>query len=277
MKQAHKPSEYLKLSYLAFILFTAVGPLLLMLSMSFKSNIQIAENAWMPDPIGEWKLENWSNAWAIVDRYILNSLFVSTIGTLLTVTMVIATAYVLGRYRFWGRNILYYSIIGIMFIPGTSSSLVALLDLLGDLGMMNSLWGVLVVTTATGQAAGIYILKQFIEELPSEAFEAAQMDGAGHLQQIWHVLIPLSGPMIAIVCIMDFLQSWNNTILPLIVLSDDKLLTIPAGLVRLNLEYYQDYGEIMAALLISSLPLVIAFLLSMRLFTRSLTYRGLHR
>ncbi|MDQ8209901.1 hypothetical protein QEH52_20450, partial [Coraliomargarita sp. SDUM461003] len=89
--------------------------------------------------------------------------------------------------------------------------------------------------------------------------------------QIRHIILPLSASIISVTCIMDFLGSWNNTILPLLLLRDDQLLTIPVGLFRLDGEYVKQYGQLMAGYAISSVPLLIIFLFSMKFFVKGLS------
>jgi ABC-type glycerol-3-phosphate transport system permease component len=158
-----------------------------------------------------------------------------------------------------------------MFLPGTVAALVTLFDLLRRMGLVNNLWALVLMASVGGQVAGVFILRNFIEDIPKELFESAQLDGAGHLQQIRHIILPLSASIISVTCIMDFLGSWNNTILPLLLLRDDQLLTIPVGLFRLDGEYVKQYGQLMAGYAISSVPLLIIFLFSMKFFVKGLS------
>lgn len=130
---------------------------------------------------------------------------------------------------------------------------------------------IVLMAAVGGQVTGIFILRNFIEDIPKELFESAQIDGAGHFQQIWNIVIPMSASIISVACIMDFLGSWNNVILPLLLLRDDELLTIPVGLYRLDGEYVKQYGQLMAGYAISSVPLLLIFLFSMRLFVKGLS------
>ncbi len=269
-KQLNKATESLKIGYLLFVLGFAFLPLFIMIVVSFKSNQQYQANPFFFDPISEWNWSNWSFAWDTVSGFIWNSIFVSVLSTLTTISMVLLSAYALARYRFPGRNIIFYGIIASMFLPGTAATLVTLFDLLKRLNLINSLWALVLMGTNSGQIAGIFLIKQFIEDIPGSLFEAAQMDGAGHLHQIRHIVLPMSIPVISICMIMDFLGTWNNVILPLVVLRDEELLTIPVGLMRLEGEYVKEYGQMMAGFAISSIPLVIMFLFTMKTFVKGL-------
>jgi len=272
MAQQHsKVGEAIKISYLVFVLFFAFVPLFVMIVVSFKSNDQYLANPWFFDAPSEWRLENWRFAWNSVSGYIANSIFVSVTGTTVTLFIVLMTSYAIARYNFPGKNIIYYLVMATMFLPGTVAALVTLFNLLRQMELVNTLWALVVMASVGGQVAGVFILRNFIEDIPKELFESAQLDGAGHLQQIWNIILPLSASIVSVTCIMDFLASWNNVILPLLILRDDWQLTIPVGLYRLDGEYVKQYGQLMAGFAISSVPLLIIFLFSMKLFVKGLS------
>jgi ABC-type glycerol-3-phosphate transport system permease component len=266
-----KPAEALKIGYLIFVLFFAFIPLWVMLVVSFKTNDQFLANPWFFDPVREWQWENWGIAWETVKGYIGNSIFVSVTGTAITLVIVLMCSYAIARYRFPGRNFVFYMIMATMFLPGTVAALVTLFNLLKNLGLVNSLWALVLMAAVSGQVVGVFVLRNFIEDIPKELFESAQMDGAGHLHQIRHIVLPMTASIIAVICILDFLGSWNNVILPLLLMRDDELLTIPVGLFRLDGEYVKQYGQLMAGYAISSIPLLVLFLFAMRFFVKGLS------
>lgn len=271
MEKKHtRRNEAVKHAIAWFVLLFAFYPLFVMLVVSLKSNEQYQANPWFFDAPETWKWENWAAAWNIVGAYIANSIFVTVLSSLMAIVMVILTAYVLARYRFPGRNVVYYGIIASMFLPGTAATLVTLFSLIRELELVNSLWALIIVFASGGQVAGIFILKQFIEDIPKELFESAQIDGAGHLRQILHIVLPMSGSIIGVVSIMKFLGTWNQVILPLVILRDRELWTIPVGLLYLEGEYVKQWGEMMAGYAIASIPLIVLFVFTMRLFVKGL-------
>lgn len=269
-EKVSKAAESVKIGYLVFVLFFAFLPLFIMLVVSFKTNEQFMANPWFFDHPSEWQFTNWAIAWGNVRAYIFNSIFVSFTGTSITLCIVLMCSYVIARYRFPGRNVIFYMVMATMFLPGTVASLVTLFNLLRQMGLVNNLLALVLMAAVGGQVAGVFILRNFIEDIPKELFESAQIDGAGHFQQIWHIILPLSLSIISVVCIMDFLASWNSVILPLLLMRDDALLTIPVGLFRMDGEYVKQYGQLMAGYAISSIPLLVLFLFSMKFFVKGL-------
>jgi len=117
----------------------------------------------------------------------------------------------------------------------------------------------------------MYVLRNFIEDIPKDLFEAAEIDGASHFHQIRNVVIPMSGSIIGTLAILNFLNTWNDFLMPLIVLRDPQLFTIGVGLIYLDGEYVKPWGQIMAAFFVASLPLIIIFFFMMKLFIRGLS------
>ncbi len=251
------------------LLFTFF-PFYIMIVISFKTNDQFVQNPWWFDSISEWHWENWVKAWNIVKIYLANSLVTSIGATVICLVMAVLTSYVLARHKLPGSGIIYYGLIALMFLPGTVATLVTLFTLIKSLRMLNSLWPLVIVGAAGGQAFCVFILKQFIEEIPKELFESAQIDGASHLQQVIYIVLPMCGAIIGTLAILQFIANWNNLMLPLIIIRDDFKLTVPVGLMRLQGEYVKQWGELMAGYAISSIPIVILFIFTMRLFVRGL-------
>jgi len=266
-----KKKEALKHALIWFVLLFAFFPLYVMVVISFKDNDQFTRNPWFFDNPSAWHWGNWAKAWDTVKDYIANSVVTAFGAVTLCLAMALLTSYVLARYRFRGRSLIYYGIVASMFLPGTAATLVTMFSLLNGFRLINSLWALILVGSIGGQVVCVFILRQFIDEIPKELFESAEVDGAGHLQMIFRIVLPMSGSVLATLAIMQFLANWNNLMLPLVVLRDEELLTVPVGLMRLDGEYVKQWGELMAGFTISSIPLVLIFLFTMRLFVKGLT------
>ncbi|NOY82628.1 MAG: carbohydrate ABC transporter permease [Kiritimatiellaeota bacterium] len=263
-----KTHDFAKHSLIWFVLFFAFFPLYIMFEISLKDNAQFVRNPWFPFPPYHW--ENWRFGWQLVNSYIANSILVSTVAVAATLVTALLSAFVFARYDFPGKTALWYLLLGLLFMPGIMN-LVPLFILMKDLNLLNSLVGLTILYTVGGQVFCVFVLRNFIEDIPSELFEAAQVDGAGPIQQVFRIVVPMSGSILATLAILRFLGSWNNFIQPLVFISDDFKQLIPVGLMRLDGEYVKQWGQMMAGFTIAAIPLVLIFLFTMRLFVRGLT------
>lgn len=245
-------------------------PLYMMLQVSFKDNTGFIQNPWLPSNPVTWHWENWLFGLKLVGPYIINTVFVAVLGTTSSIGLAVLGAYFFARYRMPFSGVLWAAFLVLMLLPGVAN-IVPLFMLLKELSLLNTLWALVIVAVAGGQVFNIFVLRNFIEDLPKDLFEAAEMDGASHLQQIVTIVIPLSAPIIGTLSILSFLGIWNDFLLPLIVLRDRELFTLGVGLIYLDGEYVKHWGQIMAAYFLAAIPLIIIFLFCMRLFIRGLS------
>ena len=264
-KRSHEISKHV---LIGFVLLFAVFPLYVMLTISFKDNTQFVQNPFGVTFPLHW--ENWSYGWELVQSYIANSILVAVVSVLLTLVTALLAAFVFARYTFVGKSFLWYALLGLLFMPGIMN-LVPLFVLMRDLNLLNSLMGLIILYAVGGQVFCVFVLRNFIEEIPQDLFEAAQVDGASPIQQIWNIVIPMSGSILATLAILQFLGAWNNFIQPLVFITDEYKQLIPVGLMRLDGEYVKEWGKMMAGFTIAAIPLVIIFLFTMRLFVKGLT------
>ncbi len=250
------------------VLAFAFLPLYLMLIVSLKTNRQFyTAPATLTQPL---HFGNWVEAWNLVAPSVANSLFISISTTVLTVFIALAGAYFFARQRMPLSGFFWNAILLMMMIP-TIANLVPLFTLLGSLKLLNTLSALIIVGTSGGVVLGIFVLRTFVEDIPRDLFEAAEIDGASHFRQMMTVVVPLAGPIIATVGMMRFIAEWNEFILPLIVIRDAERLPVMVQLLRLAGEYIKFWGPLMAGYALASIPVVILFLFSMRLFVRGLS------
>ena len=250
------------------VLAFAFLPLYLMLVVSLKTNSQFYEApALLAGPL-HW--ENWQKAWELVTPTVANSLFVSCSSTLFTLVFALCGAYFFARYRMPLSTFLWNAILLLMMMPAIAN-LVPLFNLLRDLNLLNTLFALIVVGISGGQIFAIFTLRQFVSDIPQDLFEAAEIDGANHFQQMRNIVLPLSGPILGTVGVMHFIGSWNDFVLPLIVMRDHARLPVMVQLIRMAGEYIKLWGPLMAGYAIASIPIILLFVLSMKLFIKGLT------
>lgn len=242
-------------------------PLYVMFEVSFKTNTEFVEDPWLPNAPGNWDWGNWAFALKLIVPYIANTVFVTVSGTIGGLALAVLGAYFFARYRMPGHRILWTAFLFLFLMPGVVN-IVPLFTQLASLNMLNSLWTLIALAIAAAQAFQIFVLKNFIEDIPRDLFEAAEMDGAGHLQQIWHVVVPMSMPILGTLALLRFHAVWNEFLMPLVLLRDREMFTVGVGLIYLEAEYHKDWGEIMAAYSVSSLPLIILFAFTMQWFVK---------
>ena len=260
-------NDELKHFYLISAAILTFFPFWLMFVVSFKTLPQFYQNVLSLDfPL---HFANYSVAYKIVSKYILNSIIVAvaTVGGVVFVSSL--SAYAFSRYKFYGQKFLFFIIISLLMVPSILTMVPAFV-LVKNLGLINSFWGIILPGIAGLQVFAIYLLRNFMASLPEELFEAARMDGAGIWRCYWHIALPLSKPALSVVVISSLLNNWNDFVWPLLVISDDSYRTIPIGLAFFRTQYQTDYGPLMAGYVISILPLLIAFIFISRELVRGL-------
>jgi len=262
--------DWMKHLFILFFILIELFPLYMMFQVSFKDNATFIRQPWLPTNPLTWHWENWSFAFHLILPYIANTVFVAVTGTVCSLFLAILGAYFFARHKLPGCRLLWAAFLALMLMPGVVN-ITPLFMLLKSLKLLNTLWALVLVGVAGGQVFSIFVLRNFIEDLPRDLFEAAEMDGASHLQQVFNIVIPMSGPIIGTLAILSFLSMWNDFLLPLIVLRDKELFTLGVGLIYLDGEYVKQWGQIMAAYFVASIPLIVVFLFTMRLFVRGLS------
>lgn len=249
-------------------------PLFWMVTSSLKPDYQVLESPprWLPNPI-VWS--NYPEALTYVPfgRYALNTLFIAVLvilGHVLSCTLV---AYGFARFRAPGKGFLFLVLLATMMLP-YPVTMVPLYIVFSRIGWVNSFWP-LIVPAFLGNPFYIFLLRQFFLTLPPDLEDAARVDGASTLQTIWHVLLPASRPAMATVAIFSFQAVWNDFLPPLIYLHDQTKYTISLGLSFFRSTYDVKWGYLMAASLVTMLPVVLLFFFAQRLFIQGITLTGM--
>ncbi len=216
---------------------------------------------------------NYRNLWKAVpyNRYFINSVFIATASTLLTLFFCSLGGYAFAKYQFRGKKILFGILLASMMVP-FQVLLVPLFGLMYGIGWLNS-YKAIIIPFSVG-AFGIFLMRQFIVTIPSELIDAARIDGCSEFGIYYRIILPIIKPALGALTIYTFLGSWNGYLWPLIILRDEAKYTLPLGLANLISIYRQDYGMLMAGTLLSILPIVILFLAMQREFVQGITLGG---
>lgn len=266
-RRRFRPGELAKHGVILLVLGLELFPLYVMLEVSVKTNASFVENPWLPSHPSTWQWGNWVYAFDLILPYVANTIFVTVASTVAGLLLAVMGAYFFARYRMPGHRILWMAFLFLFLMPAVIN-IVPLFSQLKSMHMLNSLWTLVALGVAGGQAFQIYVLRQFIEDIPVDLFAAAEIDGASHWQQVRHVVIPMSLPIIGTLAILRFHAVWNEFLLPLVLLRDRELFTLGVGLIYLQAEYIKDWGRIMAAYAVASLPLIVLFAFTMRWFVQ---------
>lgn len=203
-------------------------------------------------------------------RYFWNSLWVSTLTTILAVAVAVPAAYAFSRFRFPGRTFLFFAVLLRNMFPAVIF-LVPLFILMRWLGLVNT-HGSLILTYLTfGLPLAIWLLKGFYDNIPIQLEQAARIDGATRLQAFVRVVMPLSTPGIIATAIYSFIGAWNEYIYAYTFLTRHDQMTLPVGIQRFFSENTTDWPGLMAASFMMSVPVVVMFLILQRYFVRALT------
>ena len=203
-------------------------------------------------------------------RWLLNSTIYSVVSVLIVLLTASMAAYALARKRFPGRNALFWAIVATLMVP-MQATLIPTFILISRMGGVDTVWGLILPTLANAQA--VFLIRQFIADLPDELFDAARIAGAGEWRTFVSVVLPLIRPVLATLAIFVFLWHWNDLLWPLVVGQSDAARTLTAGLATLNTETVST-ANVMAATLISFLPCLLIFVLLQRHIVDSITAGG---
>ena len=203
-------------------------------------------------------------------RSLWNSLVVSLATVFLSVLLASMTAFALAQIRFFGRRfIMSFFMLGLLFPAATG--ILPLFIKLRDFGLLDSHLGIIIAQVSFSLAFSILLFHTFFSRLPKELIEAARMDNCGYLRIYWYITLPLSLPIIATVGVFNFVSSWNNFLLPLIMLNSDANYTWPLGIMQFQGQFGSDWPRILAYLTLTLIPAVVFFLLAQRYITAGLT------
>jgi raffinose/stachyose/melibiose transport system permease protein len=227
------------------------------------------------NPFGLPKVWMWRNYWDILTgaRYwevLGNSLFIASATVALTLVLASMAAFTFAHLRFFGdRFLLNYLLLGLLFPAATA--ILPLFIKIRDLGLLNSHWGIILPQVAFALGMGILLLRNAFRQLPAELIDAALIDGCGYIRYFLHITLPLSTPVLSTVAVIAFVQSWNNYLLPLVVLNSESRYPWTLGLMAYQGEYSTAWQLVLAFITLTILPAIVMFVMAQKYIVAGLT------
>jgi alpha-1,4-digalacturonate transport system permease protein len=236
---------------------------------------RVRVNIQQREPITEIHF-SWGNYTDLFDKftfgtYLWNSVFITVVATALTLLFNSMAAFALSKYRFKGQKAVFLLIIATLMIPPTII-LVPVFLVINQVGLLNSLWGVILPAVAT--PTGVFLLRQYMLTIPDELLEAARMDHASEWRIYWRIVLPLSAPALAVLAIFSVMWRWNDFLLPLIVLSQNEFFTLQLALNSFQGELNTQWHYLLAMTVITLLPVTLVFAFLQRYITTGIAGAG---
>lgn len=251
------------------------GPFVWMLLSSFKpeSELRRVPATWLPETV---TLDNFRTIFTGLDfpTYFANSLIVATAVTVGNLALCSMLGYVLAKIDFPGRRVLFLLVIGTLMIPAMVT-FVPQFVLVSKFGLVNTYPGLALPLLALAGPLGVFLMRQYIGELPDELIDSARIDGAGELQIFLRIIIPLSKPALATLTIVTFLGAWNNFLIPLVMAQTEDMYTMPVALALYSVgQNSTHFGLLMAGAVVVVLPVLLIFVALQRYFVQGIAMTG---
>jgi raffinose/stachyose/melibiose transport system permease protein len=252
------------------VLAVVIIPLTFSILGGFRTSLQLAADpVALPDP---WIWENYRSI--LTDAAFWRQVRNSTVIALLTVAFVVPTAslaaYVIARYTFKGRELVYgLFTLGLLF--PVAVAILPLFITLRDLGLLSNPLGVALPQAAFGLPIAIIVMRPFFRAIPMEVQDAASIDGCGPFRLYWSIMLPLSRPVLSTIAVITIVSSWNAFFLPLLVLVDPNDHTLPIGVNNISTQYSTDYARVLAYTTLAMVPALLFYAIAERQIVGGLT------
>ncbi|MBE1461532.1 carbohydrate ABC transporter permease [Kibdelosporangium phytohabitans] len=269
-----RTTSIVRIACVLALLLTAVAflyPLIWLVSASLKDRAHVFDNALIPNPVA---FANYVEVWQAVPllAWIVNSALVGLAAAAAATLSSAVVAYGFARFQFRGRDVMFGLVLATMMLPSAVTMVPVYLEwhAVGLATTQIPLWA----QNLFGSAFYIFLLRQFFLGLPGEIFDAAKVDGAGHVRTFVRIALPLTVPALVVVFVFELKAAWTDLIKPLIYLRDTDFFTLPRGL-KTILDRFGEGGEsqwelVLAASTIATAPMILLFLVAQRYFVRGL-------
>lgn len=266
-------SKYVAYVFLISISLIWVIPVIFGIATSFRSQAEVVSTGFRLLPVN-WIVDNYvaileNTSTAPILRWIWNSFFIATTHTLLVIVVVSITGYAYARMNFKGRDVLFFTLLGISFFPNVVN-LIPSYKIIDLLGWINTPWAMIVPGLAG--MGNIFLVRQFMKSLPKELDESARVDGAGEFRIFFNIILPLVKPVLIVCGLFSFVGSWNDFLWPVIVYTDVQKMPVTAGLLLLQDVYgnYRMIGQLMGSAILAIIPTTLLFFFAQKYFVQSL-------
>jgi len=260
-----------KKQFTALVILSIISmfPIIWVILSSFKEQTELFNFPLTLFP-KSWTLENYRNALSQGNfvLYFSNTAIVAVVSTAIAVAINIMAGYALAKYKFKGRDAIFYTMIATLMIP-LQVIMIPIFIQLKNLGMLNSLWGIIIPPAAT--PTGVFLARQYMVNLPDSMIESARIDGAKEFFIFRTIIVPLSKPIIATIAIFSFMWRWNDFLWPLIVITDNRKQTIQQALANFVGQLQINWSDLLAMTTISIIPVILVFLKFQKYFMSGIT------
>ncbi|NCB01941.1 MAG: carbohydrate ABC transporter permease [Spirochaetia bacterium] len=266
IQNMHIPSHIVMITWVLIVLF----PLWVLVINSFKSRLTIYTNPfWIPKT---WNFNNYKEVFSDGNFlvYFNNSLIVVIISLIISLFIAALASYALASWKGKYSRLLFLFFIAGMMLPIKIAS-IRLLEIVRFLGLLNTIWSLIPIYVAMGIPIGVFILTEFIRQIPAELTEAAIIDGSGRMNIFFTITLPLIRPALSTVAIYNLIPFWNDLWFPLIFINKEESKTLLLGVTRLFGQYQTDWSKVLAVLTLSAIPVLVLYLLMSKQFIKSVT------
>ena len=266
-------SRALIFAILLAVSIIVVIPYIWMLSNSFKTTIET-----LTDPMHiipqEFTLDGYIKVLTKSPffHWLGNSVFITCFNTIVILFTSTLVGYLFARFRFKGRDFLFAMLMFTMMVPAQVTMITTFI-IIDDIGLYNSVWALIIPSFVN--VFGIYLCKQYCEEIPRELIESARIDGAGDFAIYWRIVIPQIRPAIGALAIFTFMEYWNDYLNPLIYLSSTEKMTLPLALSYFSTQHTTDLSATMAASALIMIPAAVVFIIFQKQFIKGLSMTGM--
>lgn len=255
---------------LTIFLIISVMPIVWFVLAGLKEASELNENPFaLPTAI---TFQNIAEAWTVgkMGDYFMNSVIVAVPRVLFVIVLSALAGYAFGKLKFPGRDPLFFFMLFGMMVP-VQAMIIPLYYTMQNLNLINSYWSMILPHFGISMPFAIFLMRAFYRDIPYDMMEAAKIDGCGDFKAFTHIMLPLMMPAVTALVIFEFVNSWNDFLLPLLFVYDEAYRTLPLGLMYFSGEYTTNQSLVAAGVTIAVVPIIIVYIIFQRKFIEGIT------